>query len=203
MVSEVMQYGFINAPNSAFNEIKQIPPASVLTWRDGKTSIVKYWVPNFDTKVKATYQDALETTKELIETAVSRCLISERPLGSFLSGGYDSTVITAYKAKLMKEKVQTYSIGFRDSEYDESQWAAKVAAHIGTDHHQEIVEPDPALILSEISNVSEIVEYLVNMNRYKPFHGMTKPKKYLYRDCLLKEHVPKIHYEEIIELNLD
>ena len=65
------------------------------------------------------------------------------------------------------------------------------------------VEKNKTYRLCELSNVSEIVEYLVNMNRYKPFHGMTKPKKYLYRDCLLKEHVPKIHYEEIIELNLD
>ena len=153
MVSEVMQYGFINAPNSAFNEIKQIPPASVLTWRDGKTSIVKYWVPNFDTKVKATYQDALETTKELIETAVSRCLISERPIGSFLSGGYDSTVITAYMAKLMKEKVQTYSIGFNSTQFNEAHHAKLVADYLGTNHHEEILNPDPSMVVEKISHI--------------------------------------------------
>ena len=153
MVSEVMQYGFINAPNSAFNEIKHIPPASVLTWRDGKTSIVKYWVPNFDTKVKATYQDALETTKELIETAVSRCLISERPLGSFLSGGYDSTVITAYMAKLMKEKVQTYSIGFNSTQFNEAHHAKLVADYLGTNHHEEILNPDPSMVVEKISHI--------------------------------------------------
>jgi asparagine synthase (glutamine-hydrolysing) len=153
MVSEVMQYGFINAPNSAFNEIRQIPPASVLTWRDGKTSIVKYWVPNFDTKVRATYQDALETTKELIETAVSRCLISERPLGSFLSGGYDSTVITAYMAKLMKEKVQTYSIGFNSAQFNEAHHAKLVADYLGTNHHEEILNPNPSMVVEKISHI--------------------------------------------------
>lgn len=153
MVSEVMQYGYINAPNSAFNEINQIPPASVLTWQDGKTSINRYWVPDFHTKVNVSYQEALETTKELIEDAVSRCLISERPLGSFLSGGYDSTVVTAYMAKLMKEKVQTYSIGFNNDKYNEAHHAKKVAEFLGTNHHQEILSPDPALVLEKISQV--------------------------------------------------
>ena len=111
MVAEVMQYGYINAPHSAFNEIGQLPPASLLTWREGKTFTSTYWVPDFDTKVDISYEDALETTKKLIEESVSRRLISERPLGSFLSGGYDSTIVTAYMAKLMSEKVQTYSIG--------------------------------------------------------------------------------------------
>ena len=153
MVSEVMQYGYINAPNSAFNEINQIPPASVLTWQDGKTSINRYWVPDFHTKANVSYQEALETTKELIEDAVSRCLISERPLGSFLSGGYDSTVVTAYMAKLMKEKVQTYSIGFNSDKYNEAHHAKKVAEFLGTSHHEEILSPDPALVVEKISQV--------------------------------------------------
>ena len=153
MVSEVMQYGYINAPNSAFNEINQIPPASVLTWQDGKTSINRYWVPDFHTKVNVSYQEALETTKELIEDAVSRCLISERPLGSFLSGGYDSTVVTAYMAKLMKEKVQTYSIGFNSDKYNEAHHAKKVAEFLGTSHHEEILSPDPALVVEKISQI--------------------------------------------------
>ena len=153
MVSEVMQYGYVNAPNSAFNEINQIPPASVLTWQNGRTSINRYWVPDFHTKVNVSYQEALETTKELIEDAVSRCLISERPLGSFLSGGYDSTVVTAYMAKLMKEKVQTYSIGFNNDKYNEAHHAKKVAEFLGTNHHQEILSPDPALVVEKISQV--------------------------------------------------
>jgi asparagine synthase (glutamine-hydrolysing) len=106
MIAEVMQYGYINAPLSAFNEINQIPPASVMSWHDGKVSTVTYWSPDFGTKLDISYEEALETTKELIESAVSRRLISERPLGSFLSGGYDSTIVTAYMAKLMPEKVE-------------------------------------------------------------------------------------------------
>jgi asparagine synthase (glutamine-hydrolysing) len=153
MVSEVMQYGYINSPYSAFNEITQVPPGSVLSWRDGKTITKKYWEPDFDTKVQISYEEALEGTKKLIEEAVERRLISERPLGSFLSGGYDSTVVTAYMTKLMNEKVQTYSIGFHSHQFNEAHHAKKVANYLGTNHHEEILTPDPALLVEKISQV--------------------------------------------------
>ena len=153
MVAEVMQYGYINSPNSTFNEISQVPPGSYLTWRDGTYQIAKYWEPDFDTKVSISYDDALSVTKELIEKAVDRRLISERPLGSFLSGGYDSTVVTAYMAKLMSEKVQTYSIGFHSAQFNEAHHAKQVANYLGTNHHEEILNPDPALLVETISKV--------------------------------------------------
>ena len=153
MVAEVMQYGYINAPHSAFNEISQVPPASLLTWRDGKTTTSTYWSPDFDTKVQISYEDALETTKKLIEESVSRRLVSERPLGSFLSGGYDSTIVTAYMARLMSEKVQTYSIGFHSAQFNEAHHAKQVANYLGTNHHEEILSPDPALVVEKISHV--------------------------------------------------
>jgi asparagine synthase (glutamine-hydrolysing) len=153
MIAEVMQYGYINSPNSAFNEIHQVPPASVTSWRDGKTTTVTYWTADFETKVTISYEEALEITKELIEAAVSRRLVSERPLGSFLSGGYDSTVVTAYMAKLMKEKVQTYSIGFHSEAFNEAHHARQVASYLDTNHHEEILSPDPALVIEKISYV--------------------------------------------------
>lgn len=153
MIAEVMQFGFINAPYSAFNEIAQLPPASVMAWHDGKVTTTTYWSPDFDTKVNISYNDALETTKYFIEKAVERCLISERPLGSFLSGGYDSTIVTAYMTKLMKEKVQTYSIGFNSPQYNEAHHAKQVANYLGTNHHEEILSPDPALIVEKISQI--------------------------------------------------
>jgi asparagine synthase (glutamine-hydrolysing) len=153
MISEIMQYGYINSPNSAFHEIKQVPPASVLTWRDGKSQIKKYWQLDFETKVDISYPEALATTKQLLEAAVKRRLISERPLGSFLSGGYDSTIVTAYMAKLMDEKVQTFSIGFKNAQFNEAHHAKEVATYLGTDHHEEILSPDPVLILETISKV--------------------------------------------------
>lgn len=153
MIAEVMQYGYINSPNSAFNEISQLPPASILSWHEGKRSIKKYWEPDFDTKVQIPYEEALEVTKKLIEESVERRLISERPLGSFLSGGYDSTIVTAYMAKMMCEKVQTYSIGFHSAQFNEAHHAKQVANALGTNHHEEILSPDPALVVEKISHI--------------------------------------------------
>ena len=153
MVAEVMQYGYINAPNSAFNEISQLPPASVLSWKSGVTTTKKYWNPTFVGKIDITYGEALETTKEKIQDSVSRHLISERPIGSFLSGGYDSTVVTAYMAKLMTQKVQTFSIGFHNASHNEAHHARQVANYLGTNHHEEILNPDPALVLEKIVHV--------------------------------------------------
>ena len=153
MISEVMQYGFINSPNSAFNEIEQVPPASVLSWKDGNVTTKTYWTMDLNRKIDLTYTEALERTKELIKAAVARRLISERPLGSFLSGGYDSTVVTAYMSELMNEKVQTFSIGFESQKYNEANYAKRVAGYLKTDHHEEILKPDPSLILEKISHV--------------------------------------------------
>jgi asparagine synthase (glutamine-hydrolysing) len=153
MISEVLQFGFISAPNSSFNEIEQVPPASVLSWRDNKVVLKKYWEPNFDRKLEISYPEALEVTRNLVREAVERRLISERPLGSFLSGGYDSTVVTAFMVELMDEKVQTYSIGFENPKYNEANHARRVADYLKTNHHEEILKPDPALLVEKISQI--------------------------------------------------
>ena len=150
-ISEVLTFGYVNAPQSAFNEINQIPPASLGIWQSGRLTISKYWSPDFAHEKSVTYTDALEKGKELIKAAVERRLISERPLGSFLSGGYDSTVVTAYMTQLVPGKVRTFSIGFDDPRYDESKYARDVAKYLGTEHIEEKLSPDPALLLEQLS----------------------------------------------------
>lgn len=151
-ITEVMQFGYVNAPRSAYNEIAQVPPASYGIWRDGKWSTKKYWSPDFETVHDISYEDALDETKKLIRDAVERRLISERPLGSFLSGGFDSTIVTAYMTQLIPGKVKTFSIGFSDPRYDESTYARAVAKYLGTEHVEEKLTPDPALLLQQLSN---------------------------------------------------
>ncbi len=150
-ISEVLTFGYVNAPQSAFNEINQIPPASLGIWQSGRLTISKYWSPDFAHEKSVSYADALEKGKELIKAAVERRLISERPLGSFLSGGYDSTVVTAYMMQLVPGKVRTFSIGFDDPRYDESKYARDVAKYLGTEHIEEKLSPDPALLLEQLS----------------------------------------------------
>ena len=151
-ISEVMQFGYVNAPRSAYNEIAQVPPASYGIWRNGAWSTKKYWSPDFETVHDISYEDALSETKRLIRDAVERRLISERPIGSFLSGGFDSTIVTAYMTQLIPGKVKTFSIGFNDPRYDESSYARAVAKYLGTEHVEEKLTPDPALLLQQLSS---------------------------------------------------
>lgn len=153
MISEVMQFGFISQPYSAFKEINQLPPGSYLTWENGKSQIHKYWEPNFEKVQNISYEDALEHTKDLLEAAVRRRLITERPIGSFLSGGYDSTIVTAYMAKIMSEEVHTYSIGFESAQFNEAHHAQKISKYLGTTHHEEIIAPDPSLVVEKIAKI--------------------------------------------------
>jgi asparagine synthase (glutamine-hydrolysing) len=155
VVSEVMTYGYINSPNSSFNEIIQLPPGSLLTWKNRKIDIEKYWDPSYTNEVQLDYPDALERTKELIKKAVSDRMISERPLGSFLSGGFDSTVVTAYMAELSQTKVQTFSIGFKDKRFNEAEHAKKVADYLGTEHHEMYIDPDPLLVVDKLSKLMD------------------------------------------------
>jgi len=150
-ISEVMRFGYVNAPRSAYKEINQLPPASIGVWRDGSWTTSQYWSPDFSHERKISYEDARDQTKILIKAAVERRLISERPLGSFLSGGFDSTVVTAYMTQLNPGKVKTFSIGFEDPRYDESDYARAIARHLGTDHVEEKLSPDPALLLQELA----------------------------------------------------
>jgi asparagine synthase (glutamine-hydrolysing) len=153
MISEVMQYGYINSPNSAFNEINQVNPAEILSWKSGSITKVRYWSPRFEPKNDVSYKDAVIETERLITKSIERRLISERPIGAFLSGGYDSTVVTAIMAKLMDQKVNTFSVGFADPRFNEAPFAREIANYLGTNHHELIVDPDPALMIEKISSL--------------------------------------------------
>jgi asparagine synthase (glutamine-hydrolysing) len=153
MVAEVMQFAYVSSPNSSYEEINQVPPASVMTWVNGKVSTTIYWKPDFFNTIEVTYDEAVEQSRTLIEDAVKRRLISERPIGSFLSGGFDSTIVTALMVQNSSHDVKTFSIGFEDPKYNEANFAYKIAAFLGTDHHTEYVKPDPTLVLEKITQV--------------------------------------------------
>jgi len=156
MIEEVMQFGYINIPKSAFNEIQQIPPAAITSWVNGTISTQTYWTHNFYPKIEMSYREALENTKKVIEEAVVRRLVSERPIGSFLSGGYDSTIVTAFMVKHMAKTVDTFSIGFENDNFNEAPFAKKIAEFLGTNHHEEIVSPDPNIVVEKIAGILDL-----------------------------------------------
>jgi asparagine synthase (glutamine-hydrolysing) len=149
-VYEVMKYGYINSPYSVYSKVLSLPPASILTFKDKKISISKYWSINFQNKFKISYQDAIDQTYDLIDKSVQSMLSAERQTGVFLSGGYDSTLITGFMVKNSTNKINTFSIGFENSDFNELSHARKVANYLGTNHHEKILKPNPESFLLEI-----------------------------------------------------
>lgn len=151
-LTEYLSQGYINSPRSPYKNIHQVMPSSVLEFQNGKLSSREYWIPEEVQEVDISWNDALVESETLIRAAVKDRLFSERPLGVFLSGGVDSSLVAAFAQKELGN-LKTFSIGFLESEFDESNHAALISKYLGTDHHTRIVTPNPKVIVEDISRV--------------------------------------------------
>jgi asparagine synthase (glutamine-hydrolysing) len=150
-LGEFLTFGYINAPRSPYKRIKHLPPATVLVFHEGKERTEIYWDSSDVQSLRISFEEAKEETKRLLEVATESRLISERPVGAFLSGGIDSTIVSSIMSKLSNDRIHTYSIGFNDRKFDESLHAAKVAKYLGTIHHEKILEADPNFVVSKLA----------------------------------------------------
>jgi asparagine synthase (glutamine-hydrolysing) len=133
-----LRYGFVPEPRTMYRHIQVVPPGHVLTFQDGRLTVTQYWhpIPPDGDAAPKTFESCLEELDALFVDAVQERLVSEAPLGLFLSGGLDSSIVTAYAARASRAPVRTFTIGFDHPRWDESKDAARVAAHFGTDHHE-------------------------------------------------------------------
>ncbi len=125
------------SPLSLFEYIKKVPAATYVVCQRSSVREQRYWQPSF-TPAQIGKKEALLELDALLEHAVAGQLVSDVPLGVFLSGGIDSSLIASYAKKLAGE-VHTFSVGFEEKSYDESSYAREVAAHLGTIHHEHIL----------------------------------------------------------------
>ena len=137
----------IPAPLTAYRAIRKLEPAHWLRWRNGNIEMGRYWQPDFTRKIDISEEEAGERTIEILRDAVKVRLMSEVPLGAFLSGGIDSSAVVALMSQESSERVKTFSIGFEEQDFSELHHARRVAEHVGADHHEFIVRPDAVEIL--------------------------------------------------------
>jgi asparagine synthase (glutamine-hydrolysing) len=140
-----LQFGYVPAPWSALRGVSKLPPGSALVWRPGGIQERRYWQLSYEPKHAIGHRAAREELDWRIAAAVKGRLVSDVPLGAFLSGGIDSSIVVAHMQALSAQRVKTFSIGFADPRYDERPYAAAVARELGTDHHDQIVEADDLL----------------------------------------------------------
>jgi asparagine synthase (glutamine-hydrolysing) len=137
----------VPAPLTAYRAIRKLEPGHSLLWRNGEIKIERYWQLDFSKKLRISEEEAGDRVLELLREAVRIRLMSEVPLGAFLSGGIDSSAVVALMAQESSEPVKTFSIGFDEQDFSELHHARRVAEHVGADHHEFIVRPDAMEIL--------------------------------------------------------
>jgi asparagine synthase (glutamine-hydrolysing) len=137
----------VPAPLTAYRGIRKLEPGHWLLWRNGEVKMERYWELDFSRKVSMTEAEAGERVIELLREAVRIRLMSEVPLGAFLSGGIDSSAVVALMAQESSGQVKTFSIGFEEQDFSELHHARRVAEHVGADHHEFVVRPDAMEVL--------------------------------------------------------
>ena len=135
---------------SIFEGVRKLPPAHFLRWRDGRAEIKQYWQVSAEEPFTGSEREAIEALHGVLREAVECHMMSDVPLGAFLSGGVDSSAVVGMMAQASSRPVKTFSIGFDDPEFDELEHARTVARHFGTDHHEFVVRPDGLTILDEL-----------------------------------------------------
>ncbi len=134
-LSAYLAYEYVPTPRSLFKGVHKLPPASYLVFKKGsEPEIQAYWTRP-QTPVSDSFETAVTKTDTLLHEAVGKRLVSDVPLGVFLSGGIDSSAVAYYARKF--GEVRTFSIGFEDKDFDESQYAREVAQMLGTEHTEE------------------------------------------------------------------
>jgi asparagine synthase (glutamine-hydrolysing) len=137
----------VPAPLTAYQSIRKLEPGHSLTWRGGQITLQRYWQPDFSNKLNISEEDAGEQAVKILRDAVRVRLMSEVPLGAFLSGGIDSSAVVALMSEESSAPVKTFSIGFEEQDFSELHHARRVADFVGADHHEFIVKPDALEVL--------------------------------------------------------
>jgi asparagine synthase (glutamine-hydrolysing) len=141
-LAEYLAYGYVPSPHTILRGVRKLEPGTSLTWTPaGEVLTDRYWTLDFEPKLEISYADALDEFEQRSREAVRKRLISEVPLGLFLSGGVDSSYILAQMFAAGAPDVATFSIGFPDSRYDERAHARAIADRLGSVHHEALVEP--------------------------------------------------------------
>lgn len=178
-LQEYMRYGFIPAPLSIYEGIYKLLPGTLLTLKEpfDQFAITTYWSMaqaaqrGMANPFTGSFQEACDELERLLTAAIRSQMISDVPIGAFLSGGIDSPLIVSLMQKISDTPVKTFTIGFEDKKYNEAQFAKEIAAHLGTAHtekyvsEQDLIEviPQLALIYSEpFADSSQIPTYLVS-----------------------------------------
>lgn len=149
-IDHYLSLQYIPSPFTIFQGIKKLPPAHYLVLQNNQMKIQRYWQIDFNEKLNISENKWKEKVVDKLKEAVSLRMISDVPLGAFLSGGIDSSAVVSIMSELSDNSVKTFSVGFGEVDYNETQFARIIADKFKTEHHEFIVEPKALDILSKL-----------------------------------------------------
>ena len=135
-----LRHGYIPSPHTIYATARKLPPAHYAVWEEQRLRVVRYWDPlphAFRTRDARSEDDANEELEAILETAIGLRRVADVPVGAFLSGGIDSSLVVGLMQEQSATPVRTFTIRFEKPEYNEADHAAAVARHLGTDHHEQ------------------------------------------------------------------
>lgn len=141
-IDSYLSFLCVPAPQTGFKAIRKLEPGHWLKWKDCQIETRRYWLPDFSKTIKISEEEAIEETTRILRESTRLRMISEVPLGAFLSGGVDSSTVVALMAQESATPVKTFSIGFEEEDFSELKHAKKVAEHVGAEYHEFIVRPN-------------------------------------------------------------
>lgn len=176
-------YEFVPAPDTIFRHIRKLPPGHYLRFKDGQTQITEYWDLRFKTEPQPpSYYE--ETMRDLLTDSVRKRLISDVPLGVFLSGGLDSSAVVALMSRCGVEPIKTFSLGYADPTFSELEYARAIASRFKTEHRELIIEPiTPELFETAVWHLDEPMTDLSTI----PFYLICKKAREHVTVCLSGE----------------
>jgi asparagine synthase (glutamine-hydrolysing) len=152
-LGEYLTHLYVPAPRTIFTAVRKLPPACSLrlSLDGGEPVIARYWKLAFAPDRHVTESEWLERLRDQLREAVRCHLVSDVPLGAFLSGGVDSSSVVAFMAQASSAPIRTFSIGFAEQDFDELQFARQVARRYGTDHYELVVKPSALEVLPQLA----------------------------------------------------
>ncbi|WP_237722808.1 asparagine synthase (glutamine-hydrolyzing), partial [Singulisphaera acidiphila] len=136
-----LTYGYIPHPDTILAGTHKLPPAHYAVWEGGTLRLERYWNPDWSLERNRPLEEDVEELRATLGDAVREQMVADVPLGAFLSGGVDSTIIVGLMQEASTQPVKTFSIGFDDPAFDETRFAELAARHLGTEHHAFVVTP--------------------------------------------------------------
>ena len=133
-INQYLLRGSFSEPDTAFTDIKLLPAGTFFEWQEGRPKLQRYWKPSFKVNQSMTRERAIEVTRDNLEHSVKAHLVSDVPIGLFLSGGIASSALLAIATQLTSKKINTYSIAFEDKQWNEGQIEKRTAQHFGCKH---------------------------------------------------------------------